>query len=304
MTKMAGVMSPLHTGLAVSVTVLWGFTFVAIKVGLGEFPPLLFVAFRYIVVAVPTVLFVPRQNMAWGWIIAVGMTMGVLQNGLLYMGLGHGMSPGLSSLLLQSQALFTLLFSTLILRDVPRRQQWLGLGLALAGMGTIALDRGGNTPLFGLTLILAAAAAWAMGNICIKLAKINNGFQLFAWMSVIPPLPLLGLSAWLESGQWTALRSLSWLGIGTMLYTGLISSLLCFGFWAYLVQRYSPNRIAPFSLLVPVFGMAFTVSLLGDSFSRLEMMGSVLVFIGLSCTILTPTPSAAITPTPVPPTQN
>ncbi|MEM6716571.1 MAG: EamA family transporter [Cyanobacteria bacterium P01_C01_bin.147] len=287
-------MSILHTLLAILVALLWGFTFVAIKVGLGEFPPLLFAALRFVVVAFPAVFFVPRSGIAWRWIVVVGLAMGVFQFGLLYIGMAIGMPAGLSSLVVQSQALFTLVFSTWILHDVPRRQQWLGLGLAIAGMGAIALSRSGHASILGLLFVLGSAASWAVGNICIKLAKVNNGFRLLVWMALVPPLPLLGLSAQFESGQWAALRSLTFLGVGTILYTGLISSLLCFGFWAYLVQHYSPNRVAPFSLLVPIFGMAFSVLLLGDHLSQWEIAGSMLVFVGLCCTLMTPTHASKI----------
>ena len=262
-------MSLWHTLLAVLGALLWGFNFVAIKVGLGEFPPLLFAALRFVVIAFPAIGFVPRAGIAWRWIVAVGLAMGVFQFGFLYLGMANGMPASLSSLVVQSQALFTLLFSTWILRDVPRRQQWLGVGLALAGMGTIAWGRDSQTSLLGLLLVVGSAASWAVGNICLKLARVSNGFRLLVWMAIIPPPPLLALSAPFETGQWAALRSLTPLGIATVLYTGLISSLLCFGFWAYLVQHYSPNRVAPFSLLVPIFGMAFSVVLLGDRLSQL-----------------------------------
>ncbi|MEO1093326.1 MAG: EamA family transporter [Cyanobacteria bacterium J06638_28] len=281
-------MSPFHTMLALGAAVLWGFAFVTIKVGLGTFPPLLFAALRFLVIAFPAVLFVPRRGMSWRWIVAVGLLMGVFQFGFLYIGMVNGMPAGLSSLVVQSQALFTLLLSTVVLQDMPRRQQWLGVGVAMAGMATIALDRGGNTQLLGLLLVLGSSLSWAMGNICIKRAKIRNGFRLLVWMALIPPLPLMGLSALFESGQWLALRSLDPLGIGTILYTGLISSLFCFGLWAYLVQHYSPNQVAPFSLLVPIFGMLFAALLLGDTLSYVEILGSGLVFIGLCLTILTP----------------
>lgn len=284
-------MSPFHTLLAVMAAVLWGFTFVAIKVGLGEFPPLLFATLRFSVIAFPAILFVPRNGIPWRWIIAIGLAMGVFQFGFLYIGMVNGMPAGLSSLVVQSQALFTLLLSTWILRDVPQRQQWLGVGLALVGMGAIALNRGGYGQLLGLGLVLGSSLSWAAGNICIKLAKISNGFRLLVWIAIVPPLPLLGLSVLFESGQWAALRGLTPLGIGTLLYTGLISSLLCFGLWAYLIQHYSPNRVAPFSLLVPIFGMVFAGLLLGDSLSRVEWVGAGLVFIGLCLTVMTPTKS-------------
>jgi O-acetylserine/cysteine efflux transporter len=285
--KIAG-MTPLHTSLAVIATVLWGFTFVAIKVGLGEFPPLLFAALRFVVTAFPAILFVSRQGIPWRWIMAVGLAMGAFQYGFLYLGMEQGMPPGLSSLVIQSQALLTLMLSTWVLQDIPRRQQWLGVGVAMAGIVAIAIDRGGNTPMIGLLLVLAASLSWAVGNICIKLAKIRNGFRLFVWMAVVPPLPLLGLSALFETGQWQALRSLTVMGAGTILYTGLVASLLCFGFWAYLVQHYSPAQVAPFSLLVPVFGLVFSTLLLGDTLSHLELTGVILVFVGLGLTLLRP----------------
>ena len=281
-------MSVVHTLLAILAALLWGFTFVAIKVGLGEFPPLLFAALRFVVVAFPAIFFVPRTGIAWRWIVAVGLAMGAFQYGFLYVGMENGMPASLSSLVIQSQALFTLVFSTWVLQDVPRRQQWLGVGLALAGMGAIAFDRSGHASSLGLLLVVGAAASWGVGNICIKLAQVSNGFRLFVWMAVVPPLPLLGLSLQFESGQWAALRSLTPLGLGAILYTGLIASLLCFGFWAYLVQHYSPNRVAPFSLLVPIFGLVFSVVLLGDRLSQWEIIGSMLVFVGLCCTIMTP----------------
>ncbi|HEY9889686.1 MAG TPA: EamA family transporter [Candidatus Obscuribacterales bacterium] len=285
-------MTVRHTLLAVLVAVLWGFTFVAIKVGLDEFPPLLFVALRFAVIVFPAIFFVPRRGIPWRWIVALGLSMGVLQFGLLYIAMNLGLPSGLASLLVQSQALFTLVFSSWVLQDRPRRQQWLGVGLALAGIGAIALDRGGQAQWVSLLLALGSSVAWAGGNILVKLAQVEDGFRLSVWMAIVPPLPLLGLSAVFESGQWAALRSLTPLGVGTILYTGLISSLLCFGLWLYLVQHYSPNRVAPFSLLVPIFGMAFSAVLLGDSLSPLEMMGSALVFLGLCCTVFTPSKPA------------
>ncbi|MGD1906814.1 MAG: EamA family transporter [Leptolyngbyaceae cyanobacterium] len=294
-------MTPFHTLMAVLVAVLWGFNFVVIKVGLGSFPPLLFAALRFVVIAFPAVFLLPRQNMPWRWIVTVGMAMGVLQFGCLYIGMNYGVPPGLASILVQSQALITLLLSTVLLRDVPRPQQWLGVGLALAGMGAIAAAQEGQTQLLGLALVLCSSLSWASGNICIKRSRITNGFRLLVWMALIPPLPLLGLSLIFETGQWQALRSLTPLGLGAILYTGLISSLLCFGFWAYLVQHYSPNRVAPFSLLVPIFGLGFAAILLGESLTRLERVGALLVFIGLTLAILTPSRPSSPSPDPSPP---
>ena len=273
-------MQPFHLLLALVTTALWGFTFVVIKVGLGEFPPLLFAALRFLVVAFPAIFFVSRRGIPWRWIVAVGLAMGVVQFGLLYLGMYNGMPAGLSSLVLQSQAIFTLLLSTVVLGDAPTRQQLLGMGLSMGGIGAIAFQSFGEAQFLGLLLVLGASLAWAMGNICVKIANVD-GFRLFIWMGLIPPIPLLALSLQFESNQWAALTSLNLSGLGALLYTGLISSVLCFGFWGFLMQRYSPNRVAPFSLLVPIFGLGFSALLLGDRLGFAEMIGAVLVFIGL-----------------------
>ena len=130
-------------------------------------------------------------------------------------------------------------------------------------------------PLVGLLLVLGAALSWSVGNICIKLARVANGFRLFAWMSVVPPIPLLALSALFESGQWQALRSLTPLGIGAILYTSLVASLLCFGFWAYLVPAvFSQPGCPPFRCWCPFLVWGFCpVVLLDDTLSRIEMLG-------------------------------
>ncbi|MEO0533007.1 MAG: EamA family transporter [Cyanobacteria bacterium P01_A01_bin.123] len=273
-------MQPFHLLLALMTTALWGFTFVVIKVGLEEFPPLLFAALRFMVVAFPAVFFVSRRGIPWRWIVAVGLAMGVVQFSLLYLGMYNGMPAGLSSLVLQSQAIFTLLLSTIVLGDAPTRRQMAGMGLSVGGIGAIAFQSFSEARFFGLLLVLGASLAWATGNICVKVANVD-GFRLFVWMGLIPPLPLLALSFQFETHQWAALTSLNGWGLGALLYTGLISSVLCFGIWGFLMQRYSPNRVAPFSLLVPIFGLGFSALLLGDRLGPAEIIGALLVFMGL-----------------------
>src|SRR3982751_1502443 len=126
----ATVMKPRDVGLAVLVTGIWGVNFVVIETGLHHFPPLLFNALRFTLAAFPAVLFAGRPQVPWRWIVAVGLILGVTKFSLLFGGMAAGMPAGLSSLVLQSQAVFTVIFAVLLLRERPGRRRVAGLAVA------------------------------------------------------------------------------------------------------------------------------------------------------------------------------
>ena len=268
------------------MSALWGFNFVVIKLGLGEFPPLFFAALRFIFVAFPAVFFIKRADIAWKWIIAVGLSIGVVKFGLLYIGMDAGMSAGLASLVLQVQVIFTTLLAVIVLKEKLEVGQLLGIGLCVLGMAFIGSDKTNGAQLLALILVITAGLAWAVGNIVIKLSNIADSFRLFVWIGLIPPVPLLLLSLRFEQGQLEALTQLSWLGVGAVLYTSLISTVLGFGLWAWLIHKNSPNAVVPFALLVPVFGLLSSVLVLGDTLKPNELYGTLIVLAGLALTIL------------------
>lgn len=139
-------MRPLHIALAVLVAAVWGVNFVVIELGLAHFPPLLFSALRFLVAALPAVFLVGRPTVAWKWIVGVGLSLGVAKFGLLFVGMDQGMPAGLSSLVLQVQAVFTALFAALFLSERPGGRRVLGMGIALAGIGVAAVDEGAAAP--------------------------------------------------------------------------------------------------------------------------------------------------------------
>jgi len=99
------------------------------------------------------------------------------------------------------------------------------------------------------------------------------------------PLPLLVISWLFEKGQIQALSHMTWTAFGAVLYTGLISTILAFAIWGNLFKKYSPNIVAPFSLLVPIFGLLSSFVLLNESLTAVELASSCLVFTGLSCIV-------------------
>lgn len=267
--------------LAVLVALVWGFNFVVIKVGLGAFPPILFVALRFFFAAVPAVFFISRKGIPWRWLIALGVSLGVVKFGLLFVGMNMGMPAGLSSLVLQCQAVFTLLMAALVLKDVPTKWQAGGVIVACAGMGLLISDMSGTPSFTGLMLVIAAGFFWGVSNIIMKKVGKVDMLSLIVWMSLVAPLPLLGLSAVMETGQWEAITQMTLTGAGVLFYISIISTVFAFGAWAQLFKQYSPNMVAPFSLLVPIFGILSASVVLGEEFTVIEMAASCLVFSGI-----------------------
>src|SRR3954470_1300451 len=97
-----------HLLLATAVAVVWGVNFVVIHVGLQSFPPLLFVALRFTLVAIPAVFFLPRPPISWRQLVAVGVFLSGAQFALLFSAMHLGLPAGLASLILQVQAVFTI----------------------------------------------------------------------------------------------------------------------------------------------------------------------------------------------------
>src|SRR3954447_7497611 len=156
-------MRPRDLALAVAVAAVWGVNFVVIDVGLRHFPPLLFSALRFAVAAVPALFLGGRPRVPWRWVIAVALALGVTKFSLLFAGMAAGMPAGLSSLVLQSQAVFTTAFAVLLLRERPGRRRIAGLAVAAAGIGVVAVRLGGDgLPAGAFGLVLGAAVAWGL----------------------------------------------------------------------------------------------------------------------------------------------
>ncbi|WLQ42998.1 EamA family transporter [Streptomyces laculatispora] len=281
-------MRPLHIALAALVAAVWGVNFVVIELGLDHFPPLLFSALRFLVAALPAVFFVGRPKVATKWIVGVGLVLGVAKFGLLFIGMDRGMGAGLSSLVLQVQAVFTALFAALALGERPGRVRALGMAVALAGIGAAAVDEGANGPVLAFVLVIAAAACWGVSNVLTRKAAPPDALNFMVWVSTVPVLPLLGLSLLFEGWDrdTQALAALDWSGAGIIVYVAWITTVFGFGAWGFLLSRYPASSVAPFTLLVPVFGMSSAALLLDESVSPLRWCAAALLVGGVALTSL------------------
>lgn len=290
MTDVYTPFRPKHIALALLVVCVWGVNFAVIKVGVAGVPPLLLGVMRFVLAAFPALLFFKPPRVPLRWYLAYGLTISVGQFGFLFSAIHVGMPSGLASLVLQSQSLFTLLLAGWWLRERWHAHQLLGLALAGAGLVLIGSAHGaqGNAsmPLLGFALTLLAAISWACGNIVTRVVSRYgpmNQLAFVVWASLVPPLPFAALSLGLEG--WPAIsQALSHLTLGTLAavaYLAWMATLLGYGLWTYLMSHYPANRVAPFTLLVPLVGLTTGWLVFDEALQIRHLAGAALLMSGL-----------------------
>jgi O-acetylserine/cysteine efflux transporter len=288
-----------HLLLALAVVAVWGSNFVVIKVGLGEIPPLLFATLRFVLSSLPLLLFVRRPAVAWRHLIGYGLFMG-LQFALLFLAMRQDLSPGLASLLLQSQVFMTLLLVALVQHERMRLPQLAALAIAILGFMLIAwqsvdsshadVTRLGHVDVspFGLLLALGAALAWACANLISRsIGKVDMlGFMVWSSLFAVPPLLLCTL--WFEGPARIAatLPNISLTAWGAVLWQAAGNTLFGFGAWGWLLARHPAATITPLALLVPIFGMGTSSLLLGEALQNWKLAATALVIGGLALNVL------------------
>ncbi|MBR0567271.1 EamA family transporter [Azoarcus sp. L1K30] len=280
-------MSPRDLLLAMLVVVVWGVNFVVIKAGVSEVPPLLLGALRFIAAAFPAVLFFRRPGIPLRLYLAYGLTISVGQFAFLFTAIHVGMPSGLASLVLQSQAFFTMLFAAFWLKEAWRPSQLAGLVLAGAGLALIGSAHGVSMPLGGFLLTLLAASMWAAGNIVTREVGRHGPVDMQAlvvWASLVPPLPFLLLSVLIEGpgAIVDALAAFSLRSAAAIAYLAWIATLLGYGIWSRLLSRYPANQVAPFSLLVPLVGLTTGWVVYGERLQPVHFAGGALLMAGLA----------------------
>ncbi|HRA76154.1 MAG TPA: EamA family transporter [Propionicimonas sp.] len=280
-------MRPRDRLLAATVPVLWGINFPATALALAHWPPFLGGALRFALLALPTLLFVPRPAVKWRWILAMGLTLGVGQFAFLYLAMANGMPSGLASLVLQASAPFTVVLGVVLLGERMSLWRAVGVGMSVSGLAMIALDRSHAAPLPAVLLTLAGGLSWALGNLSSRQAKPDRPLALTLWMSVVPPLPLFALS-WVFEGPdrigtafATALTPAALPANLGLLYIVLAATVLGYGIWNTLLSRYPSAQVAPWSMLVPVVGVLASWAAFDEVPGGVEIAAGALVVTGV-----------------------
>ena len=279
-----------HFLLALAVVAVWGTNFVVIRVALDHLPPLLFATLRFTLVLLPMAFFLKRPAVSWKNLAAYGLLIGAGQFGLLFVAMKGHISPGLASLVVQTQVFFTIGMAMKISGERVQPFQIVALLLAASGIVLIAAHGGGAATPLGVLLILLAAASWAGGNIVARQAGTVNMLAYVVWASLFSIPPLFLMSLWLEG--WPAIvagvthaDALTW---GAVAWQAVGNTMFGYAAWGWLLARHPAATVTPMALLVPVFGMGASAILLHESLPGWKLAAAALVLTGLAVNMLWP----------------
>ena len=273
--------------MALAIVAIWGTNFVVMKNCLAVFPPFMFAALRYSFALLPMAFFIPRPKVPLWNLALYGVLIGVGQFGIVYYAVNSQISPGLASLVIQTQVFFTIGFAMLLNKERLRLYQVFALLLALIGLLIIALHTDATTTLLGLALMVFAGFSWGAANTVGRYAGISRPADLFAyvvWASAFAVPPLLLISATFEGGV-THLSQVmeqaplgAWLGV---LWQSWGNTLFGYAAWAWLLSKHPAAVVAPMPLLVPIFGMGASAIYLGEDLPVWKLFAAGLVMVGL-----------------------
>jgi len=279
-----------HFLLALAVVAVWGTNFVVIRVGLDHLPPLLFATLRFSLVLLPMAFFVKRPPVSWGNLATYGVLIGAGQFGLLFVAMKGHISPGLASLVVQTQVFFTIGMAMRISREPIKPFQIAALLLAASGIVLIAAHGGGSATPLGVLLVLLAAASWSGGNMVARQAGTVNMLAYVVWASLFSIPPLFLMSLWLEG--WPAMvkgvtsaDALTWAAVA---WQAIGNTMFGYAAWGWLLARHPAATITPMALLVPVFGMGASALLLHEALPAWKLIAAALVLTGLAVNMLWP----------------
>ena len=276
-------MKPVDICTAVMVAVIWGLAFVASRIALDEFSPSLMTALRFAIAAVPC-LFVRKPDVSWPLLIAISMTLFLGQFLAQAYGIAHGVPVGLSSVIVQSQALFTIAFAVIAFREWPTPMQGLGIGIAAAGLLMICGTVGYDFSVSAFLVLMISPISFAIGNLLLRRAQGVPMFDLFAWLCLASAVPLLALTLVADGPRptWHALSQMSLTGFVCMLGLGGLSTSIAYWLWGRLLRDYTAAQVVPFALMVPFVGSAASSIVFGEKFGPLRLAGMLTVIGGIA----------------------
>jgi len=280
-------MKPADILIALLVAIIWGLAFVASRIALDEFSPELMTAMRFTIAAVPC-LFIPKPKVAWSLLIAISFTLFLGQFLSQAYGIAHGVPVGLTSVVVQSQALFTIGFAAIAFGERPTPMQTLGIVIAAAGLLMICGTVGYDFSVTAFAILMISPVSFAIGNLLLRPAQGARMFDLFAWLCLCAAVPLFGLSLLTLGAKpiWQSLSHLSPAGIVSMLFVGAISTSIAYWLWGRLLRDYPAAQVVPFALLVPFVGAAASSIVFGERSGPLRLAGMITVVCGIAIMLL------------------
>jgi O-acetylserine/cysteine efflux transporter len=286
-------MKPADVFIAVLVAVIWGLAFAASRIALDEFSPELMTTLRFAIAAIPCLL-VRKPDVSWPLLIAISFSLFLGQFLAQAFAIAQGVPVGLSSVIVQSQALFTIAFAALLFQELPTRMQAVGIAIAAIGLLMICGTVGYDFSVAAFAVLMISPVSFAIGNLALRRAQHARMYDLFAWLCLAAAVPLFALTLVTNGPQptWHALSHMSATGLACMIFLGGISTSIAYWLWGRLLRDYPAAQVVPFALLVPFVGSAASSIVFGETFGPLRLAGMLTVIGGIAVMLLARRPQA------------
>tara|TARA_B100000959_G_scaffold287448_1_gene372326 strand:+ start:6888 stop:7751 length:864 start_codon:yes stop_codon:yes gene_type:complete len=272
-----------HVLMAFFIVVLWGLNFVALKIAVLSLPPIFLAGLRFFLISIPWIFFVEKPKVSKKQFFTLPITLGVLQYSLLYYGMSTGLSAGLSAVILQTQSFFTVIMSTILIKEKPRLNETFGLFIGMLGVIILLINNDGDFKIEAVLIILAAAISWGIANIQLKNLGNVNMISFLIWISPFAAILLFIISFTLE---YDSVLKIDFMNIEikvflSIFYTAYLSTVIGFTMWQYLLNKYKSIQITPYGLLVPVTGSIFGYIILNEVLEIYQIISGIIIIIGL-----------------------
>ena len=274
-------MAPRHLFLMLIICVVWGFTFVAGKAGVGELPPMLFTALRYILLSLLLFPFLRLVPGKMPQVIFISITMGSAHFALFYGGLGLADNVSAVAVAVQLSVPISTIMSIIFLHEQVGWRRWSGIAMSFGGVMVIGLDPAIVNERLGLLMVIGAAFIGSAGMIVMKQITDTGVYQMQAWIAMMSWPVLLAASLIFEDNHVAVLQAAGWMGWGGVLYTAIGASLIGHAGMYFLLQRYDVSVTSPLTLMAPIFGIVFGVLIWGDELSLRFWFGGALTLCGV-----------------------
>jgi O-acetylserine/cysteine efflux transporter len=275
------VIAPRDLAFLVLINLIWGLNYIASKIGVGQFPPLIFTALRFSCLALILAPFIRWHRGLMGSLVVAALFAGGLHFSLLLVGLQLADTVSTVAIAGQLGVPFATLMSIVVLGEVVRWRRWSGILLAFSGVMLMGLDPKVFEFWQGLACVVLSALFGSIGLMAVKRLQNIRPLELQAWFALISAPLILIFSVIFESGQLTAISNAKWSGWGALAFNVLGASLLAHTGYFYLVQRYPVTSVSPLTVLSPLFGVFFGVTLLGDQLTARIIAGGVMTLTGV-----------------------
>ena len=279
-------MRPHHLAFAIFIATMAGTNWVGTKVSVDWFPPFLVVAMRFVFLSVVLLPFLRVVRGQMLTVIAVAITLGVMQFGFMFLSLS--LSTDVSTLAIVNQVYVPIstILAVLVLGETVGWRRWSAIAIAFAGVMVLGFDPQSLNQLPALGVVMLSAISLSLSSLFMRRLTGVPVWQLQAWIAVIAAPCMLVLSFLFEDGQIHALATAPWQGWAAYAYGIVAGSLFFHAGWYYLLRRYPVSMVSPIMLMMPLVGVLSGVVVYGDVLTSQLIIGGMLTLIGVAIIVL------------------